>query len=106
MEEGVANRYPCGSGVSHMPPASPVFQAAQGHTQGHTQGFTQGHTQRLTQSGGRGIRTHDRFPYIGFQDRRHRPLGESSAGELTRYPSLHLFATYLPPIWRPSLAGA
>src|SRR5690348_4318309 len=32
----------------------------------------------ITRSGGRGIRTHDEFPHTGFQDRRHRPLGEPS----------------------------
>ena len=40
-------------------------------------------------SGGRGIRTHEEQAPSGFQDRRHRPLGEPSwRDEASRYRSL------------------
>ena len=35
-------------------------------------------------SGGRGIRTHEEFPLTGFQDRRHRPLGEPSSSDCSQ----------------------
>ena len=37
-----------------------------------------------TQSGGRGIRTHETLLSTGFQDQLHRPLGQTSVGKFSR----------------------